>query len=78
MSAHRHEGRVGARGDVVEASDAAYSERTFVAPSKAGITLPSEAFAGRGCITKAEWERRHNLTYPTHEEAPAPLPRPGA
>lgn len=25
--------------------------------------FPSDVFAGRGCITKAEWERRHEATY---------------
>ena len=25
--------------------------------------FPSDAFVGRDCITKAEWERRHAQTY---------------
>lgn len=63
MSAHRHEGRVGAHATIVEASDSAYGDHTFVAPSRAGITLPSERFCPAGCITRDEWERRHARTY---------------
>jgi hypothetical protein len=72
-SAHRHEGRVGARPDVVDTTDTAYGERTFVAASKAGpMVLPSELFTGGACITKAEWERRHAGTYgPTTNAAAA-------
>lgn len=76
MSAHRHEGRVGAQPTVVEASDTAYGDHTFTVPSKAGITLPSERFCPAGCITRGEWERRHTGTYgpttqSTNKSAPA-------
>lgn len=62
-SAHRHEGRVGAAAAVVEASDAAYGEHTFVVPSKARCSLPSEAFMGAETLTRGEWLRRHATTY---------------
>jgi hypothetical protein len=63
----RHDGRVGARPETNHADDAAYQERTFVAPSRAGaVVLPSEAFLTRGeTVTRGEWERRHAATYPT-------------
>ena len=62
-STHRHEGRVGAHREVVAAADGAYGTHTFVTPLRCGVDLPSERFAGAECVTKAEWERRHALTY---------------
>ena len=32
------------------------------------VTFPSDAFVGRECITKAEWERRHATTYKTNAD----------
>lgn len=64
MTARRHEGRVGARHDVVDTTDQAYAEHTFVAPSKAGpAVLPSERFMGNETLTYIEWQRRHDVTY---------------
>ena len=63
------EGRLGVHHDVAEANDAAYASHTFIAPSRAGMTLPSERFIAAGCITRAEWERRHTAAYGTPDPA---------
>lgn len=65
MSAHRHEGRVGAHADIVLASDTAYGVHTFTTPSRAGVTLPSERFCPAETVTRGEWERRHTAAYQT-------------
>jgi hypothetical protein len=36
------------------------------------IRFPSDCLVRSECITKAEWERRHNLTYPPTETTAAP------
>lgn len=61
--AARPDGRMGAHPETNHTGDAAYQERTFVAPSKAGVTLPSEQFMGAETLTRDEWERRHAATY---------------
>lgn len=69
MTAPRHTDRRGVSHDVADANDAAYASHTFIAPSRVGMTLPSERFCPSGCITRAEWERRHTAAY----EHPAPV-----
>ena len=59
----RRTDRAGVSRDVADATDSAYAAHTFVVPSRLGMTLPSDAFVSRGCITKDEWERRHAATY---------------
>ncbi len=59
----RRTDRAGVSRDVADATDSAYAALTFVVPSRLGMTMPSDAFCERGCITKDEWERRHAATY---------------
>lgn len=57
----RPDGRMGAHPDTDDGTGSA--ARTLVVPSRAGMTLPSEAFVGNEAITHGEWLRRHAATY---------------
>jgi len=59
----RRTDRAGVSRDVADTTDPDYAAHTFVVPSRLGMTTPSDAFCGSGCITKDEWERRHAATY---------------